>query len=53
MPINPKLVTKMTDKELVKKLFPAPVRKELKLVLAELNEERPKRKKQAKGRKKR
>jgi len=43
----------MTDKELVRKLFPAPIRKELKRVIAELNAEKPKRKKQAVQRKKR
>ena len=37
----------MTDKELVRKLFPVPIRKELKRVLAELDAERPKPRKQA------
>jgi hypothetical protein len=45
MPRKKKPASKMTDKELVRKLFPTPVRKELKKVLAELNADRPKRKK--------
>jgi hypothetical protein len=36
---------KMTDKELVRALFPKPVRKRLKEVVLELNREKPKRKK--------
>ena len=36
---------KMTDKELVKRLFPKDVRKQLKTVLLELNFEGPKRRK--------
>ena len=35
----------MTDKELVRRLFPKEVRKQLKSVLAELNAEKPKRRK--------
>ena len=42
-----KPVSEMTDKELVRKLFPAPIRRELKKIVAELNREKPK------GRKKR
>ena len=34
----------MTDKELVRRLFPTAVRKQLKVVLLELNAEKPKRK---------
>lgn len=49
----PKKASEMTDKELVRKLFPAPVRKALKEVLAELNAEKPKREKQPGKRKKR
>ncbi len=33
-----KSAAKMTDKQLVKRLFPPEIRKELKRVLAELNE---------------
>ena len=47
MPRRKKPVSEMTDKELVRKLFPAPIRKELKKIVAELNREKPK------GRKKR
>ena len=39
-----KRANELTDKELVKRLFPKDVRKELKRVLAELNAEPPKRK---------
>jgi hypothetical protein len=39
---------KMTDKELVRRLFPKDVRKQLKTVLAELNAEKPKRAKKPK-----
>jgi hypothetical protein len=42
-----KSANQLTDKELVKRLFPKDVRKELKRVLADLNADRPKRKKQA------
>ena len=48
-----KSIALMTDKELVRKLFPAPIRKELKRVLAELNADGPKRRKQAQKAKKR
>jgi len=47
VPRRTKTAAEMTDRELVRKLFPAPVRKELKQVLADLNAERPKRRKQA------
>jgi hypothetical protein len=43
----------MTDKELVRKLFPTPIRKELKRVLAELNQDGPKPRKLAGKTKKR
>lgn len=43
-----KPASKLTDKELVRRLFPKDVRKQLKTVLAELNTE-----KQARKRKKR
>ena len=39
-----KKVSEMTDKELIRKVFPAPVRKALKTELLELNSEKPKRK---------
>jgi len=39
MPKKSKPVTQMTDKELVRKLFPKQVRKALKRVLLELNSE--------------
>lgn len=39
-----KKVTEMTDKELIRKVFAAPVRKALKAELLELNRERLKRK---------
>src|SRR5688572_21218666 len=45
-----KRANELTDKELVKRLFPPDVRKELKRVLADLNAERPERQKQAKKR---
>jgi len=48
MPRRKKPVSEMTDKELVRKLFPTPVRKALKQVLAELNREKSKRKKRKK-----
>ncbi len=48
-----KSVAELTDKQLVKRLFPAPIRKELKRVIAELNADGPKQRKQAKQRKKR
>lgn len=50
---TPKPVTEMTDKELVRKLFPAPIRKELKRVIAELNADGSKHRKQAQKMKKR
>lgn len=53
MPRAKKSAAELTDKQLVKRLFPAPVRKELKRVLAELNAKRPKRRKQAGKAKKR
>jgi hypothetical protein len=45
-----KSANQLTDKQLVKRLFPAEVRQELKRVLADLNADRPKRRKQAKKR---
>jgi hypothetical protein len=45
-----KSANELTDKELVARLFPPEVRKELKRVLADLNADRPKRRKQAKKR---
>ena len=45
MPRKAKPVTQMTDKELVRKLFPKPVRKALKQALLELNADKKKRKK--------
>jgi hypothetical protein len=38
----------MTDKELIRRLFPKDVRKQLKTVLLELNSEKPKAKKRKK-----
>ncbi len=35
-----KKVTEMTDAELLRRVFPAPVRKEAKKVIAELNDEK-------------
>ena len=49
----PKKASEMTDKQLVRRLFPKDVRNELKRVIAELNVEKPKRGKQAGKRKKR
>ena len=43
-----KKASKMTDKELVRRLFSKDTRKQLKTVLAELNAERPKRAKKPK-----
>ena len=43
MPRRKKPVSEMTDKELVRKLFPAPIRKELNKIVLELNSEKPKR----------
>lgn len=40
-----KKASKMTDAELVRKLFPGPVRKELARVLEDLNADRPTRRK--------
>jgi hypothetical protein len=48
MPRRKKPVSEMTDKELVRKLFPAPIRKELKKIVLELNADKPKRKKRKK-----
>src|SRR5687767_9885569 len=48
MPRRQKPVSEMTDKELVRKIFPTPVRKALKKVLAELNSDKPKAKKRKK-----
>jgi hypothetical protein len=45
-----KRANELTDKELVKRLFPKEVRKELKRVLADLNAERPKQAKKLKKR---
>jgi len=42
-----KSANELTDKQLMKRLFPKEVRKELKRVLADLNADRPKRRKQA------
>jgi hypothetical protein len=42
-----KRANELTDEELVKRLFPKEVRKELKRVLADLNADKPKRRKQA------
>lgn len=39
-----KPASKLTDKQLVRRLFPKDVRKQLKTVLAELNAEKPARK---------
>ncbi len=41
-------IHEMTDKQLIRKLFPKPIRKALKTVLLELNAEKPKRKKRKK-----
>jgi hypothetical protein len=41
-------IHKMTDKQLVRKLFPKQIRKALKTVLLELNSEKPKRRKKKK-----
>ena len=41
-------IHEMTDKQLVRKLFPKHIRKALKTVLLELNSEKPKRRKQKK-----
>lgn len=49
MPRKNKPVTQMTDKELVRKLFPKPVRKALKRALLELNGETKKRRKPKKS----
>jgi hypothetical protein len=43
MPRKEKPYGKMTDKELVRKIFPKEVRKQLETVLSELNSEKPKR----------
>ena len=45
MPRKPKSPNEMTDKELVRKLFPKPVRKALKTALLELNKDKKKGKK--------
>jgi hypothetical protein len=50
VPRKKKAATELTDKQLVKKLFPSPVRKELKRVLAEIDGKAEKRLKQAKKR---
>jgi hypothetical protein len=47
VPRPKKSAAELTDKQLVKRLFPGPVRKELKRVLAELDTDGPKRRKQA------
>jgi hypothetical protein len=41
MPRKDKPVTQMTDKELVRKLFPKPVRKALKEALLEMKRAKP------------
>jgi hypothetical protein len=43
VPRKEKPYGKMTDKELVRKIFPKDVRKQLEAVLSELNSEKPKR----------
>ena len=43
MPRKEKPYGKMTDKELVRKIFPKEVREQLETVLSELNSEKPKR----------
>ena len=43
MPRKEKPYGKMTDKELVRKIFPKGVREQLKTLLSELNSEKPKR----------
>ncbi len=48
-----KKATEMTDQELIRKVFPAEVRKEARKVIAELNAEKPKRASAKKGSKKR
>ena len=53
MPRKRKSANQLTDKELVKRLFPKEVRKELKRVLATIDAEGEKRLKQAEQRKKR
>jgi hypothetical protein len=45
MPRKQKSPNEMTDKELVRKLFPKPVRKALKIALLELNRDKKKSKK--------
>ena len=45
MPRKPKSPNQMTDKELIRKLFPKPVRKALKEALLELNAKKKKGKK--------
>ena len=47
MPKKPK-IHEMTDKQLVRRLFPKQIRKALKTVLLELNSEKPKRRKKKK-----
>ena len=44
LPRKRKPASKLTDKELVKRLFPKETRKQLKQLLLELNAEKPKRK---------
>ena len=39
-----KKASEMTDQELIRKVFPAEVRKEARKVITELNSEKPKRK---------
>lgn len=45
MPRKQKRAAQMTDKELVRKMFPKPLRKALRQALLELNQGKPKRKK--------
>ena len=48
-----KKASEMTDQELIRKVFPAAVRKEARKVIAELNADSPKRQTVKKGSKKR
>jgi hypothetical protein len=50
VPRKKKAAFELTDKQLVRRLFPAPVRKELKRVLAEIDADAEKRLKKAKKR---
>jgi hypothetical protein len=48
VPRAKKKASEMTDKELVRALFPKPVRKRLKEIVLELNREKPKERKRRK-----